>query len=654
MTAKIGSIFKIGPVNPISGAKSLVRAAKHKLNSGGKRNITNVRSENPSQADGPTQAKQGDYAAAKDCLGHLKDSKGENANFYLQAFEKADELTDLCFKANSGKGYNAFEEIIVKDLKTCLRNYGARDVKNIAKQAETAKGFAFIGNVDNLTVVSRQRFMKKVVEACSARQKELKNPKKAPSSRSNDSIAAPKESRPLAFRDSPVAKPAPSPAEAQPTPAPEKPSQTEAVTEARQGPNLKRRSQLIDNTFGAALSGDAMDYIDALARFLGHAENTGDDGAVAALTRAVSEQSPKDQHALQQAFAKLYRAMQETSIKSPQTDPAYYRLAASLATARPASEVTTERNSHLNAAVKLIVQINKSDFRGFVKSLDEIGELAPEEQAMRLKAIKFAFAKQPPQPENLKVIEDKLHQVLTNKTNVNTHPERVAKLWTTWLALQSAMPRQASPGPVQGRVVKDPVERSLLLLADLLVNNELYGKTPGDREKQLEFIWKLIDVDLHKSLSRKAGSAADKALRAAAAAAVQGYGPEELDKLAEHLAALYQKSPTVGDPPQSQIDHRARVLKTFYNECKNRKDHLLDEINILRRDPPKGAVQASTERAQQIGTNFVTAINDLNIPAFLTALHAIGQINDSAERAAVYKVNRRSSTKTSKSSTSGD
>ena len=103
MTGKIGSIFKIEHVNPISGAKSLVRAAKHKLNSGGKRNITNVRSENPSQADGPTQAKQGDYAAAKDCLGHLKDSKGENANFYRQAFEKADELTDLCFRPTAAK-----------------------------------------------------------------------------------------------------------------------------------------------------------------------------------------------------------------------------------------------------------------------------------------------------------------------------------------------------------------------------------------------------------------------------------------------------------------------------------------------------------------------------------------------------------------------
>lgn len=122
---------------------------------------------------------------------------------------------------------------------------------------------------------------------------------------------------------------------------------------------------------------------------------------------------------------------------------------------------------------------------------------------MRLKAIKFAFAKQPPQPESLAAIKGNLHRLLTNKTNVNTHPERVAKLWTTWLALQSAMPRQASPGPVQGLVVKDPVERSLLLLADLLVNNELYGKTRGDQERQFQFIWKLIDVDLHKSLSAK-------------------------------------------------------------------------------------------------------------------------------------------------------
>jgi hypothetical protein len=479
--------------------------------------------------------------------------------------------------------------------------------------------------------------MKKVVEACSARQKELKNLKRAPSSRSNGSTAAPSgEPRELSFR-APAAPPAPAPTEAQPTPEPEKPNQVDSVKAARQEPSELRRTGLIGDIFDAAISGDAADYIDALNAFLDYAEATGDD--VATLAHAVAKESPEDQMRLRQAFAGLYQ-----SAVSVGQRPAYFQLAASLAMVGPAHEVAPERNSHLVAAAKLIMQIDKCDFRGFIKSLDEIGELAPEEQAMRLKAIKFAFAKQPPQPGSVAIIKDNLNQVLTNETNVNTHPERLAKLWTSWLALQSAMPRQASPRPIQGRVVKDPIERSLRSLADLLVNNELYGKTRGDREKQFQTIWKVIDVELHKSLSGKAGSAADKALRAAAAAAVQDYGLEVLDKLAEHLAALYQRSPTVGDRLASEIDHRARVLKTFYNECKNRKDHLINETRRPTRDEPKEAVPASTERDQWIDTtpilarNFVMAINDLNIPAFLTAVHAIGQINDSAEIAAVYEV----------------
>jgi hypothetical protein len=217
---------KIRLGNPFSGVKSAVRAVKHKLQfSGSRHDLKKVRSEDPSATNGRAAVVATDqpkHQEAESCLRLLANSKGENANFYSQAFEQADKLADFCFKGNGGKGYNAVEQSIFKDFAIWLKAYDASAVKEIAKEAREAKKVAFIGNADNVTVTSRTRMMDGIIKACANRLKELK---KKPASRADVSTPpAPTTTEPpLSFK-----RPTNVPADAPPV-QPQLQSQPETV-----------------------------------------------------------------------------------------------------------------------------------------------------------------------------------------------------------------------------------------------------------------------------------------------------------------------------------------------------------------------------------------------------------------------------------------
>ena len=598
--------------NPLSAAKSAVRAVKHKLQpSGSKHDLTKVRSENPGTtngraADAAAATAQPQYQDTESCLRFLANSKDFKANFYSQAFEATDKLTELCFQANTTcGGYNAVEKRILQDFAVRLKNYDAGGIKNISKQAKKATQEAFMGNADRITVNARTRMMKGIIKECAECLKDLKKNPASPAGVSTapaTPVAPPAKQEPeLSFRDPPVRDAAP---DAPPVP-PQQPSESDAAHLDRKERIIS--SRLVGDIFVAVTEHDAADYIEALQAFLRHVEETGGDAA-ARIAAVVAEESPEVQQQLQQAFVTRYGELRDIAHRLGSEDvdytPDYYYLAQSLAMISPNEAGMLIPAFHREGATRLLTDIRTRDFPAFVRNLDEIGKLAPDERAKRVEAVKLAFRYAPPESGDTEAMKRTMSAFFAKVEPVATRVKK-DQLWTTWRELQ-AVPQLREGTPVKARETQAAQRNPDLVAAAKMIGAINRGDFNGFLECLGEF---------HELQHKSTGEIIARYAQMKYAFENRPPANAQLNVIKSSMAS-FLKNPALLRKHQPKIDELKRAwltVQTFFPEA-----------NLPRATPVVDRL------------DFEDSINWLDIPKFLRTLHAIGQVNDPTKRDELY------------------
>jgi hypothetical protein len=245
-------------------------------------------------AENTPTTEKGEFPAARDCLTMLEQSpKRGDVGFQPEALRNADQLGEMAFQ----NGYDKTIEIIRSDFGKWLKQYDSRQVKNIAQNAKSAIKLADIQAPDNVTVESRKRIMKQVIKACDERLKELK---KSPTLRSNDSSATP----------APKASQTASPVllNSAVTPKPGAPQIEETADQARPDTPTSLMKLAVEETF-SAIEFEGVDmYLTSLETMLQRMNGNGDKAAAEVFAETFNDLDKVDQAIIRAEITELHNA----------------------------------------------------------------------------------------------------------------------------------------------------------------------------------------------------------------------------------------------------------------------------------------------------------------------------------------------------------